>query len=152
MWFSSLSLAACPKLTSFTLHISLNTYFPGTSADSTILNKYHQIRLNFQVDPPPYLPPISLSLPTSLSSIPLPLISLPPYLPLLLLILLSGAAADASAERNLSTSASPTEHCHWYLTHSSHNPLILEKAQRKVCIMHVHKMICLMDIHVCWVS
>lgn len=40
--------AACPKLTSFTLHISLNTYFPGTSADSTILNKYHQIRLNFQ--------------------------------------------------------------------------------------------------------
>ena len=49
--------AACPRLSSLTLHISPNTYFPGTAADSKTLNKYHQIHLNFQVSllPPPLL-------------------------------------------------------------------------------------------------
>ena len=43
------SVAACTKLSSLTLHISPNTYFPGTSADSSILKKYDQIHSNFQV-------------------------------------------------------------------------------------------------------
>ena len=42
-------LGSCPKLNDITLHISPNTYFPGSSTDSVILKKFHQIHSNFQV-------------------------------------------------------------------------------------------------------
>jgi hypothetical protein len=40
--------SSCPKLNNITLHISPNTYFPGSSTDSVILKKFHQIHSNFQ--------------------------------------------------------------------------------------------------------
>lgn len=42
-------LASCKKLKRATLHISFDSFFPLSSADSVLLNKYHTIVSSFQV-------------------------------------------------------------------------------------------------------